>query len=43
MAFKIGSMANQAEYDAYILEVVYTKLKLRQLKLHGQIRMSDGS
>ena len=37
MAFKIGSVANQAEYDAHILEVVYTKLKLRQLKLHGQI------
>ena len=45
MAFKIGSVANQAEYDAYILEVVYTKLKLRQMqqKLNGQIGMSDGS
>ena len=45
MAFKIGSVANQAEYDAHILEVVYTKLKLRQMqqKLNGQIGMSDGS
>jgi len=45
MAFKIGSVANQAEYDAHMLEVVYTKLKLRQMqqKLNGQIGMSDGS
>ena len=42
MAFKIGSMANQAEYDAYILEVVYTKLKLWHMH-QMLIGMSDGS
>ena len=33
MAFNIGSVANQAKYDAHILEVVYTKVKLRQMQL----------
>ena len=44
MAFKVSVISSQAEYDAHLLEVVYTKLKLRQLsgKINGQIGMSDG-
>ena len=44
MAFKVSSISGQAEYDAHLLEVVYSKLKLRQLngKINGQIGMSDG-
>ena len=44
MAFKVSVISTQAEYDAHLLEVVYTKLKLRQLsgKINGQIGMSDG-
>merc|ERR1711936_1189940 len=44
MAFKVGVISGQAEYDAHLLEVVYTKLKLRQLdqRINGQIGMSDG-
>merc|ERR550525_82955 len=44
MAFKVSVITSQAEYDAHLLEVVYTKLKLRQLngKINGQIGMSDG-
>jgi len=44
MAFKVGVISSQAEYDAHLLEVVYTKLKLRQLdqRINGQIGMSDG-
>ena len=44
MAFKVSEICSQAEYDAHLLEVVYSKLKLRQLngKINGQIGMSDG-
>ena len=44
MAFKVSAISGQAEYDAHLLEVVYSKLKLRQLngKINGQIGMSDG-
>ena len=44
MAFKVSAISSQAEYDAHLLEVVWTKLKLRQLhgKINGQIGMSDG-
>ena len=44
MAFKVGVISSQAEYDAHLLEVVYAKLKLRQLnqRINGQIGMSDG-
>ena len=44
MAFKVSAISSQAEYDAHLLEVVYSKLKLRQLngKINGQIGMSDG-
>ena len=44
MAFKVSVISSQAEYDAHLLEVVYTKLKLRQLngRINGQIGMSDG-
>ena len=44
MAFKVGGISSQEEYDAHLLEVVYSKLKLRQLnqKINGQIGMSDG-
>lgn len=42
MAFKIGGVSNQAEYDAHMLEVVYSHLKLKQLQqtINGQIGMS---
>lgn len=45
MAFKISEVQSQAEYDAHLLEVVYSHLKLRQLqqKINGQIMGSDGS
>ena len=44
MAFKVAVISSQAEYDAHLLEVVYSKLKLRQLnqRINGQIGMSDG-
>jgi len=44
MAFKVGVITSQAEYDAHLMEVVYTKLKLRQLnqRINGQIGMSEG-
>ena len=44
MAFKVSVVSSQAEYDAHLLEVVYSKLKLRQLngKINGQIGMPDG-
>ena len=44
MAFKVAGISSQEEYDAHLLEVVYSKLKLRQLnqKINGQIGMSDG-
>ena len=32
MAFKVSVISSQAEYDAHMLEVVWSKLKLRQLK-----------
>ena len=45
MAFMIHEVQSQAEYDAHLLEVVYSHLKLRQLqqKINGQIMGSDGS
>jgi len=45
MAFKISPVPTQEEYDAHMLEIVYSHLKLRQLqqKINGQIGASDGS
>merc|ERR1712025_577872 len=45
MAFKISAVPTQEEYDAHLLEVVYSHLKLRQLqqKINGQIMGGDGS
>ena len=45
MAFKISPVPSQEEYDAQMLEIVYSHLKLRQLqqKINGQIGASDGS
>ena len=39
MAFKISAVASQEEYDAHMLEVVYSRLKLKNLqkKINGQI------
>jgi hypothetical protein len=45
MTFKISPVPTQEEYDAHMLEIVYSHLKLRQLqqKIIGQIGASDGS
>lgn len=45
MAFKISPVPTQEEYDAHMLEIVYSHLKLRQLqqKINGQIGGNDGS
>lgn len=45
MAFKISAVPSQEEYDAHMLEIVYSHLKLRQLqqKINGQIGMPDNS
>jgi len=45
MAFKISAVPTQEEYDAHMLEIVYSHLKLRQLqqKINGQIGISDNT
>ena len=45
MAFKISPVPTQEEYDAHMLEIVYSHLKLRKLqqKNNGQIGASDDS
>jgi len=47
MAFKIAPVPTQEEYDAHMLEIVYSHLKIRQLqqKINGQISggVADGS
>ena len=45
MALKISPVPSQEEYDAHMLEIVYSHLKLRQLqqKINGQIGASDAS
>jgi len=45
MAFKISAVASQEEYDAHMLEVVYSRLKLKNLqqKINGQIGGNDGT
>jgi len=45
MAFKISAVPTQEEYDAHMLEIVYSHLKIRQLqqKINGQIGMSDNT
>ena len=46
MALKISPVPSQEEeYDAHMLEIVYSHLKLRQLqqKINGQIGASVGS
>jgi len=45
MAFKITAVPSQEEYDAHMLEIVYSHLKLRQLqqKINGQIGGNDGT
>merc|ERR1712018_757844 len=36
MAFKISAVSCKAEWDAHILQVVYAKLKLRQLDMNNE-------
>ena len=45
MAVKISPVPSQEEYDAHMLEIVYSHLNLVQLlqKINGQIGASDGS
>jgi hypothetical protein len=45
MAFKISPVPTQEEYDAHMLEIVYSHIKLRKLqqKNNGQMGASDDS